>query len=316
MKGIGGFFELEIPHGGSLPHPRATALSTGRACLMVILDQLRPKRVYVPFYTCDATLEPFSQLGIETLSYGLDESLFPDHLPVLERGEYLLWTDYFGICGAHTERLKQEFGVCLLIDDTHNFFCEGHAGHWSFTSARKYFGVPDGAFLYSPHAVELAATRFSGVSITHNLLRRLGRLEEGYTAFQAYERSLDCTVHRISTVSEGLLRGVDFDRVARTRRVNFAFLHKALGRHNLLPVSLTEQVPFCYPYLPPRPVDRAELHTRGFFIPRFWPDIERRTQVGYSLERNFSAHLLPLPIDHRYAPADLAGLVEHLMEGT
>lgn len=314
MKGIGGFFELELPHRGARPHPRALALSTGRACLMVILRDLRPSRVYVPFYTCDATLEPFARLGIETRSYGLEENLFPKELPALGPNEYVLWTDYFGVCAHHTQRLKELLGERLLIDDTHNFFREGHQSHWSFTSARKYFGVPDGAFLYAPHPISFDAAPFTGISLTHGLLRRLGRSEEAFTAYQDYERSLDCTVHRISEVSEGLLRGVDMERVAAARRENFAFLHAALGPGNQLRLRDTGHVPFCYPYLPRTPIERSVLHARGFFIPCLWPEVNGRAQPGFDFERRFSVQLLPLPVDHRYTPADLRCLIENLLE--
>ncbi len=77
MKSIGGFFESELPHGGARPHPGALGLSTGRACLMVMLENLRPRRVHVPFYTCDAALEPFARMGIETRSYGLEGNPLP-----------------------------------------------------------------------------------------------------------------------------------------------------------------------------------------------------------------------------------------------
>jgi hypothetical protein len=316
VKGIGGFFELELPHGGGRPHPRALALSTGRACLMVTLRNLRPRRVHVPFYTCDATLAPFAHLGIETRSYALEETLFPTDLPALGTDEYLLWTDYFGICAGHTQRLKELLGEHLLIDDTHNFFREGHQGHWSFTSARKYFGVPDGAFLYAPRPVSLDATQFTGISLTHGLLSRLGRFDEAFAAYQTYERSLDCSVHRISEVSEGLLRGVDMAQVAVARHENFTFLHAALGPHNQLRLNNAEQVPFCYPYLPPTLVERSVLHARGFFIPCLWPEVDRRTETGFDFERRFSVQLLPLPVDHRYTPVDLSRLVEYLLELT
>ena len=176
--------------------------------------------------------------------------------------------------------------------------------------------MPDGAFLYAPRPTCADATQFTGISLTHGLLRRLGRSEEAFAAYQLYERSLDCTVHRISQVSEGLLRGVDLAWVAAARRENFAFLHSALGLHNQLRLKDTEQVPFCYPYLPPAPVERSLLHARGLFIPCLWPEVERRTPAGFDFERRFSVQLLPLPVDHRYTPVDLGGLVEYLLERT
>src|SRR5262249_19138783 len=111
-----------------------------------------------------------------------------------------------------------------------------------------------------------------------------------------------------------LLRGVDMASVATARHENFAFLHDALGAHNRLWMKPSEQVPFCYPYLPPTPVERSILHGRGFFIPCFWPEVNQRTQTGFDFERRFSDQLLPLPVDHRYTNSDLRGLVENLLE--
>ena len=312
MRPIGGFFELELPHGRSRIHPLAHALSTGRACLMVILEYLMPRLVYVPFYTCDAALEPFVRLGIQTRYYSLDKTLFPHELPPLKEGEYLLWTNYFGICSEHTRRIKEYYEGQVILDDTHAFFQNGHSGYWSFTSARKYFGVPDGAFLYAPVHLEIKADRFTGISLAHGLLRRLGRQEEAYEAYKLYERSLDCNVHRISEVSEGLLRGVDTTWVADVRRQNFNFMHAALKEVNCLPIGQVSDVPFCYPYLPASPIDRNGLNAKGIFVPSLWPDIASRGIEGFDFEKRISVELLPLPIDHRYTPADLQYILDYL----
>jgi hypothetical protein len=313
MKPIGGFFELELPHAGADPHPNAIALSTGRACLMVMLEHLKPGLVHVPFHTCDATLEPFRRSGIDTRFYAIKEDLSPASLPELAPGEYFLWTDYYGVCGGITERLKRHYGDRLLIDDTHAFYRGGHAGHWSFTSARKYFGVPDGAYLFAPVPVKVDAARMEAISLEHGLLRLAGRQEEAYRAYVAYERSLTSDVNRISRVSEGLLRGVDHRGVQVARRRNFDYLHAELGALNTLRMDIdAKAVPFCYPYLPVVPVDRPAMYARELFAPRLWPDALERDVPGYAFEKRLSTELLPLPIDHRYSSDDLRRFVEHL----
>lgn len=314
MKPIGGFFELETPHGGEGPHPDAVALSTGRACLMVMLQHLKPTLVHVPFHTCDATLEPFRRLGIATRWYRIGPDLAPVDLPAWKAGEYFLWTDYYGVCGAVTDRLKAHCGNNLLIDDTHAFFRGSHGPWWSFTSARKWFGVPDGAYLFAPTPITVNVPRFTGATALHNTLRALGRQEEAYAAYTAHERALTSDVLRMSTVSEGLLNGVDMQRVRRARSENFAFLHSQLGAHNTLrPAPASDQVPFCYPYLPEKKIDRPALYANGFFVPVLWPDAPLRGVEGFAFEQRISHELLPLPIDHRYTPHDLRPLVHHLL---
>jgi hypothetical protein len=313
MKFIGGFFELELPHGESRLHPQALALSTGRACMMVMLRHLAPRRVYIPYYTCDATLAPFKQLGIETRFYALDETLFPQKLPALNKGEYIFWINYFGVCEQHTRKIKEHFGPQALLDDVHAFFRTGHSGHWSFTSARKYFGVPDGAFLYAPVPLNLQTARFQDISLEPGVLRKLGLQAEAYKASLRYERSLDCSVHRISEVSEGILRGVNLNGVEEARRRNFEYLHSALGKYNQFPLGKVSEVPFCYPYLPNSHVNRKALYSQGLFVPTFWSDTCTRNLDGFTFEKRISKELLPLPIDHRYTPMDLQRMVKHLV---
>lgn len=314
MKLIGGFYELELPGPGSGPHPDAVALNTGRACLMVMLDVLRPKHVHVPFHTCDATVDPFRELGIPTSYYSINGDLEPVDLPALDDGEYILWTNYYGVCGRTTEKLKQQFGGQLLLDDTHAFFRGSHGPWWSFTSARKYFGVPDGAYLFAPEDLALDVPRNDRATVDHNVLRLLGRQQEAYAAYLAYEKSLDCSVRRISTVSEGLLRTIDLDLVRSRRLENFNYVHGRMGALNGLTVDPSpDDVPFCYPFWPKKPVDREALYRDQLFIPKLWQDALARPEEGFDVERQISVDLLPLPVDHRYTTTDMARVVDHLL---
>src|SRR5204862_400143 len=58
MKPIGGFLPLELPPPAAPYHVDAAALASGRACWHAILRSCRPSRVLVPFYICDAVLQP------------------------------------------------------------------------------------------------------------------------------------------------------------------------------------------------------------------------------------------------------------------
>ena len=281
---------------------------------MVILEQVKPELVHVPFHTCDATLDPFRRMNVEIQFYALNEDLSPASLPLLGDEEYFLWIDYYGVCGHITERLKALYGGQLIIDDTHSFYRGAHEGIWSFTSARKHFGVPDGAYLHAPISMKLDAPRFQAVSFHHNILRSVGLQQEAFAAYRKYESSLTSDVHRMSTVSEGLLRGVDHTGVKAARRRNFLFLEEHLGPLNTLVFDRTASfVPFCYPLLPAHPIDRKPLLAKDLFVPHFWLDTLNRVGEGYVWERHISTALLPLPIDHRYGQADLVRFVDHLV---
>lgn len=311
MKHIGGFFELEPEGAGqSEIHASARAMHTGRACLMVMLSVLSPRRVFVPHYTCDATLEPFREQQVETVFYAVDSNLLPIGLPALQDGEYLLYTNYFGLCEKQAEQLASRFGAQLLVDDTHAFFRGRREGLWSFTSARKYFGVPDGAYLYAPVLLPGKPPAFEDISLLHLQLRREGRQAEAFAAFQQYERSLDTRVFGISTYSCQRLSWVDYPAVAEVRRHNYKYLHRALASTNRLNFALEESVPFCYPYLPRIPIPHQQLYGQQIYPPKLWADVLNRYAPAW--EQELVETLLPLPVDHRYGDDTMQTILKGL----
>jgi hypothetical protein len=310
-KPIGGAFALEKPGQGPLPHAGAQWLSTGRACLAVFLREAKPSRVFVPFYACNTLYQPFVDRGVPVALYGLGEDFLPSNPPALKAGEYLLWTNYFGVCGRAEAALAARYGERLIVDDTHAFFAGRHAGMWSFASARKFFGIPDGAFLFAPVPAAVAAPRFDPGPLRYAELRARGRAREAERAYAVYERRLDAAVRRISRTGEEILRGIDYVRAAQRRRANFAHLHARLGSTNRLAPELeADAAPFCYPYLPRRPVRRAALLKKNIFVPRLWTDALVRAVDGFAWERLLGRDLMALPIDQRYGADDMERVCE------
>lgn len=314
MRPIGGFFDLEIPPPGIGPHPGAVALSTGRACIALWIREARPARCYVPFYCCNALFEPLQAAGIPFEFYALDPQLYPIGLPQQpERDEWLVWTNFFGVLASRLAPLVEAWGGRVLVDNTHAFFDADEPGLWSFTSARKYFGVPDGAYCYrpdrdpSPPDVE----RFIPHSVHHLVARYTERSEDAFGLYQAAEAALDCSLQRISVFAEQVLAAVDIESVRASRASNLAILVDALGGYNTFGLAdlFDEKPVFCYPFLPPRSIPRSNLYAQNLFIPTLWPDIPRRADNSFDLELRLSEDLLPLPIDHRYGAEDMERII-------
>lgn len=122
MKPIGGFYELLLPEESFSYHDGATALSTGRACLRVLLQQLDVKKCYLPNYTCDAVYDSFDREEVPYELYAITESMEPAALPSLEEDEYFYYINYFGTCNHIVTRLYEAYGDKLIIDNTHDFF--------------------------------------------------------------------------------------------------------------------------------------------------------------------------------------------------
>jgi hypothetical protein len=313
MKTIGGFFELELSKKlGESYHPKASALSTGRACLSVILQREKPSRVYVPFYTCDSLLVPLKELDIDYTFYSINEQLEISILPDLQPDELLVYINYFGVKDAYAQILRSLWGKKLVIDNTHSFFSiENNSDGWAYNSARKFFGVPDGAYLYGPYNTEVLPAN-DEISLEHLTKRLVGKQSEAYEAFVEYEKGIDSAIRSISIVSEMLLSTVDYNKCKQQRIQNFAQYHRAFVNINALPIAWEKlgTVPaFCYPLLLQKPIDRKILFRQNIFIPWLWNDVNTRMNEGYELEKNLSENLLALPIDHRYFKHDIDRVV-------
>jgi len=316
MTAVGGFFELELPQGNGGYHTGALALQSGRACLRLMLEAARPRRVLVPFFICDSALVPFELTATPVTFYGVTPSLEPQ-LPSLSEGDWILYVNYFGLKGECAVQL-QDGNTRVIVDDTQAFFQRGYARAWSFNSARKFFGVPDGAYAYGDRLAERAPeARVDAVCIDHLVNRLAGRHEVAYRQYLEHEKRVSADVQQPSALAERILSGIDYDRARERRRRNFAFVHKTLGRMNTLAIALepsADAVPYCYPFLPEQVIAREPLWRSQIFVPELWPELATRPAAAFAWERDLAARLLPLPIDHRYGAVDMERMCDLIVE--
>jgi hypothetical protein len=269
----------------------------------------------MPFYVCDAVLEPLGAQGVPCAFYPLDERLEPagglDPAP----GEVAVVVNYFGLKGAAVRTLAARLGAALIVDDTQAFFEVGYRGSWSFNSARKFFGVPDGAYLYAPLPVTGPAFRNPAPSWDHLIGRLEERQEEAFQRFAAAEADVTSEPRGPSVGAERLLAAIDYPAAAARRRANFGRYEAAFRSANRLALPLPSgAVPLCYPFLPDRAVDRRPLYEQGIYLPMYWRDCLERAGAGFEWERHLSARLLPLPVDQRYGLADIGRVIAAITE--
>ncbi len=319
MTGIGGFLPLEAGAGprAGVPHDGAAALTTGRACWHVILRTAKPRRVLLPFYICDAMLAPLAATGTPFEFYAIDDALRAAKTLRAGPDDLLVVVNYFGVMLAAVEaRAAAADGARVLIDDTQAFFRRGRPDTWSFNSARKFFGVPDGAFLYGP-AQGVEHLPPSDMDDCEHLVARLENDDRGWELFKAREARIGIEPRAMSPVAARLLASTDMDCVRRRRELNFTALHHRLGDRNALELPLADAAqdgPMCYPFLAERDVDRAELSRRGVFVPTLWPEAIARDGEGFESERSFARRLLPLPIDQRYGADDMTTIARTVLQ--
>ena len=274
---------------------------------------MRPSRAWVPFYICDAALQAFSATAVAVEPYGIDEAFEPILPPgAPAAGECLIYVNYFGLKSAKAASLIAAHGDRVIVDDTQAFFATGYPGAWSFNSARKFFGVPDGGYVYGAGLSDAGYPRPAHVACEHLVNRLLGDQELAFTQYRENEARVTATICRMSLLSERLLSGVDYPAVRERRLGNFAALHDALGARNCLTPVLSPQdaeVPYCYPLLSSTPVPWSTLWNQGVFAPRLWAELPGRPNARhFARESMLADRLLPLPIDHRYGAEDIVRL--------
>jgi len=332
-KPIGGFFDLELGEGQENYHPRAMALNSGRACLALIVQHIAPKAMYVPFYCCDSLIEPLLAQQIPVHFYPINSNLQPLLPKSLVAGEYVIIINYFGIQTPLINALVEQYQEQLIVDNTQAFFDRGNGRAWSFNSARKFFGVPDGAYLYCPEQEsQILADVFERnekFSYFHLLSRLVGKNAEAYQQFLHNEQLVDSVPKAMSVLSQKLLSTVRYDDVVQKRRCNFDAYHQALSSYNRLTNAINDYwkgarqsaVPSFYPLLPFNRVEKALLFEKQIFIPTFWNDTVSRfnslqqeyDRQRFAFEREFAEYVLPLPIDQRYTTTDCLRVIEALL---
>lgn len=311
MEAIGGYFSLELPLYEEY-HKNAIRLNTGRNCLEYILRARKYSKVYIPYYTCEVVLEPFKKLNILYEFYHINLDFELSENVNIEEGEALLYTNYYGLKQRYVEELSEKYGDRLIVDNTQAFFAKPIGGIDTFYTCRKFFGVPDGAYLYTDAQFDDDLEQEVSYERMAHLLKRIDlSAEEGFTDFRKADDSLDNQpICKMSRLTERMMKSIDYTAVKERRRENFKLLHEALESSNQIEVKLDDEaVPMVYPYMTDKAGLREHLIKNKVFVAKYWPNVLEWTE-GKSTEYHLVQNLLPLPIDHRYERPAMNKIIE------
>jgi len=304
VKEIGGFLGLELNQGRQF-HQSALALNSGRNCLRHIIRKRAIKRMLVPLYTCDAVINTLQAESVEIIPYHIDNGF----LPILEgpTNDYLLYTNYFGINSKSIKKLSEIY-YKLIIDNSQAFFSRPISNTDTFYSPRKFFGVPDGGYVYSlEHNEETNVETAISFGRFDHLIKRIDlTARDAYSDYQNSEKSIgDEPIKKMSNLTKALLRSINYEGVRSKRLKNFAYLHRTLGRLNEISISLSnDDVPMVYPLLTKSTELRTRLNDHSVYIATYWPEIKGRVPTR-SREAYLISNLIPIPIDQRYGKEEM-----------
>ena len=310
MSAIGGYFELELRQGSHY-HPDAIKLNTARNSFEYILRSRNCQKLYIPLYACEVLLEPLVKLGIPYQFYSINKQLEPEEKIELQSEELFLYTNYFGLKQNCVEELAAIYKDQLIVDNAQAFYAPPLSGINTFYSPRKFFGIPDGGYLFATGEEALKFQRDFSLNRMSHLLKRIElSAEEGFEDFQRNDKSLaNQPILVMSRVTDMLLRSIDYESAKQKRIQNYKILESALGSRNKLKLKLTDNsVPMVYPHWTEEKGLRNRLISQRIYVATYWPNVFHWTKEGM-LEYCLVENLIPLPIDQRYGIAEMEKIV-------
>lgn len=313
MKEYGGYIELENNQGPML-HEDAVALNCGRNALEYLCEAKKIKKLYLPYFLCSSVPNLCKKIGIEYSYYHIDKDFKPLFQQKLYSDEWLYVVNFYGQLDNHyLSELKQKHDR-VIVDNAQSYFQLPVEGVDTLYTCRKYFGVADGAFLYTDVYLEREISRDESFERMHFLLGRYERsANEFYTEYVANNKLFATeSVKKMSRLTENLLRGIDYKGIAQKRQENFDYLNIALENINELKISSVYGA-FMYPLLIKDGLAiRKALQKEKIYIPTLWTNVMDECDPN-SLEYRYAADILPIPVDQRYGKEDMRYIVEGVL---
>lgn len=314
MKEIGGYFGLDQlidrPY-----HKNMIELNTGRNALLYLIKSKKIKKTYLPYYLCDSVSHILKKYEYEFEYYHVDKEFNPIFDKKLGHDEYLYIVNYYGqLTNEKINYLKNKYSR-IIIDNTHAFFQKPIEKIDTIYSCRKFFGLPDGAYLSTDCQLdEELEVDISKDRMSHILGRFEGLASDYYNDFQENDKSFKYTpLKYMSNLTRNILGAIDYEKVTKTRDENYSYLESKLKEINKLKLIRPEGA-FAYPLYIENGIEfRKKLAVKKIYIPTLWPNVTR-DNVKASIEYDYAANILPLPCDQRYGVEDMGYLVNNIVK--
>ena len=305
MKEIGGYIELDT-YTGNMLHNDGLKLNCGRNALAYIIKAKNIKKLWMPKFMCDSCDKVLSDNNVYVQYY----SIGLDFKPIIK--EWDDWLYVVNFYGQLSNEYLSSMGENVIVDNAQAYFQDPIPGVDTIYTCRKFFGVADGAILYTNKRIEVKE-RDESFSRMNFLL---GRYERSASEF--YQEYVDNNhffknepIKVISKLTENLLHGIDYEMVKKKRTQNFSYFHKAFQSMNKLNLSVPNGA-FMYPlYIENGAEVRKQLQAKIIFIPTLWPAVFNLCGEN-ELEFDMAKNILPIPVDQRYGIEDMEYIVREI----
>ena len=312
MREIGGYIEFER-YRGEMLHGEGIKLDCGRSCLIYLISAKKIRKLLLPYFMCDSVIETCQRYKAACRFYNVGPDLRPGPVE-LEEDEYLYLTNYYGqLSQEEIKAYCAKYGR-VIVDNAQAYFAPPLPGVDTIYTCRKFFGVPDGAVLFT----DAAAVAEPKPSESYDQMTYLlGRFER--TASEFYEMSVrnnkrfrNQPARKMSKLTENLLHSFDYAYIQKQREDNFRYLGERFAGINRLKLTLPPG-PYAYPLMLKDASNiRKELIREKIYIPVLWPNVLSECDAG-TVEYDLAMNILPLPCDQRYDQVQMEYIAEKVL---
>lgn len=294
-------------------HEEALALNCGRGALEYLCKAKKIKKLYLPYFLCSSVSNLCEKIGVSYSGYHINKNFEPIFQQNLGDNEWLYIVNFYGqLDNIYLSKLKQKYDR-IIVGNAQSYYQLPANNVDTLYTCRKYFGVSDGAFLYTNKEIDEDLLMDESFERMRYLLGRYERsANEFYEDYRVNNKFFATEpVKHMSRLTENLLHGIDYDAVAKRRQENFDFLNEVFKNINELKLKSSYGA-FMYPLLIQNGAAvRKELQKNKIYIPLLWPNVVENG-TSNTMEYHYAADILPLPIDQRYTLEDMKYIVSEV----
>ena len=308
MREIGGYIEFD-KYNLPMLHDKAIALNSGRNCLAYLIKTKNIKTIYLPYFLCDSIVGVCKKFNLKICLYHINSNASPMSYSV-EDSAFMYIVNYYGQLSNNEIIQLKNIYKNLIIDNAQAYFQLPIDNVDTIYTCRKFFGVPDGAFLYNNKKINREIEQ----DISYDRMSFLfGRFEKNASEF--YQKFLDNeailnnqSLKQMSKLTNNLLHGIDYESIKSKRTQNYNYLFDKLEKINKFNLKRIKGA-FAYPlYIENGKEVRKKLIEQKIYIPILWPNIITDKLKG-TLEYDMALNILPLPCDQRYDENDMEYII-------
>jgi hypothetical protein len=271
----------------------------GRSSFDIIINFIKPKKIYLPYYACKDLLKVLKLNKIKYQYYSIDNSFKPKKKVILKRNEYVLLINYFGIENIKTSKKNYIYDLSL------SFFNSTNKLDLFFNSARKFIYTSCGSFLsLKKFNKQIYSEKFKNENI----------IPKNYKQFKYNEKKQNIITKLFpNKYLDKHLIYQDLKKIKNIRKRNYSFFHKRLKNINILKLKKKAHGPLYFPLLLNNGEQvRKALNKIKIYTPILWKNLRKNKQ--FSFEYCLAKNCIFLPIDQRYNIKDMNYIYTNLMK--